>query len=272
MKKLVVMLIVLSAFLYFNGYRRPITRVLRVGVECDYPPNNWTENVKSDSNVPLANKPGLYAEGYDIQIAKVVAGKINANLEVYQIAWQDLLPALNRGEIDAVFSGMFDTEERKKLAAFSQTYESAKSEYAIIVNKQSKFLNAKTLSDFSGARLLAQKNTTLDSAIDQVPQVVHVPPLESVSEVLQRVLNGEVDGLVVNVDTGRSYERTYSSLKLITFPEGKGFTLGFHGVCAGVRKRDKDLLNDINRAIGSISQRERVRIMDSSVSRVWKNL
>ena len=272
MKKLVVMLIVLSTFLYFNSYRGPKTRVLRIGVECDYPPNNWEENVKTESNVPLANKPGLYAEGYDIQIALIVADKINAEVEFYEIAWQDLLPALNRGEIDAVFSGMFDTDERKKLAAFSQTYESAKSEYAIIVNMQSRYLDAKTLQDFSGAKLLAQKNTALDSAIDQVPQVVHMPPLETVSEVLQRVLNGEADGLVVGIDTGRSYERTYSNLKLITFPEGKGFVLDFNGVCAGVRKRDKELLNDINRAIGSISQRERVRIMDASVARVWKNL
>ena len=171
-------------------------------------------------------------------------------------------------EIDAVFSGMFDTEERRKLAAFTETYESAKSEYGIIVNKHSKYSGARTLEDFSGAKLLAQRSTKLDSAIDQVPGAVHMPPVDTVSETLQRVVNGEVDGLVINVDTGRSYERTYSNLKLITFPQGKGFTLDFHGVCAGVRKRDKELLNEINDAIRSISLRERKRIMDASISRV----
>ena len=271
MKKLVVMLIVLSAFLYFNGYRGPKTRVLRIGVECAYEPNNWEETRKTDSNVPLANHPGLYVEGYDIQIALLVADEINANVEFYKLAWQDLLPALNRGEIDAVFSGMFDTEERRKLAAFTETYESAKSEYGIIVNKHSKYSGARTLEDFSGAKLLAQRSTKLDSAIDQVPGAVHMPPVDTVSETLQRVVNGEVDGLVINVDTGRSYERTYSNLKLITFPAGKGFTLDFHGVCAGVRKRDKELLHDINDAIRSISLRERKRIMDASISRVWRN-
>ena len=134
MKKIVFLFILLLAgWLYYNRLHSE-KPVLRVGSECDYAPNNWEEKRPSDSNFPLVNNEGFYGEGYDLQIAKLVAEELGMKLEVKKIAWNDLLPALNRGEIDAVFSGMLDTEERKKIAAFSDTYEVKKTEYAVIIN------------------------------------------------------------------------------------------------------------------------------------------
>ena len=89
-------------------------RVLRIGVECDYVPNSWLEDEPTDSNLPIANDQGHYAEGYDIQIAKIVAEEIGAELEVRKVLWNDLLDELNSGQIDAIFSGMLDTNHAEK--------------------------------------------------------------------------------------------------------------------------------------------------------------
>ena len=99
-------------------------KVFRVGSECNYPINNWTENVKTDTNILLANKKDLFAEGFDIQVAKFVADKMDAELEVYQFEWNELIPALNEGKIDAIFSAILDTNDRRKLIAFSNPYKS----------------------------------------------------------------------------------------------------------------------------------------------------
>ncbi|MBQ6113495.1 MAG: transporter substrate-binding domain-containing protein, partial [Synergistaceae bacterium] len=107
----VVVLIVLAVYITENPEGKTSKQVLRIGVECDYAPNNWEEKEPTDFNVPLSNFSGLYAEGYDIQMAKLVADKLNFNLEVKKIAWENLIPALQNGEIDAIFSGMLDTEE-----------------------------------------------------------------------------------------------------------------------------------------------------------------
>ena len=51
--------------------------VLRVGMECAYEPYNWTEmNTPSLGAVPISGegKQGLYANGYDVQIAPLPAG------------------------------------------------------------------------------------------------------------------------------------------------------------------------------------------------------
>ena len=49
---------------YLNGQ-------LRVGMECAYAPNNWQEAEASDTNVPIENVPGSFAEGYDVQWARI---------------------------------------------------------------------------------------------------------------------------------------------------------------------------------------------------------
>ncbi|MBQ7155726.1 MAG: transporter substrate-binding domain-containing protein [Synergistaceae bacterium] len=272
MKKYILMLAVLGiAGFYIHEYFAE-KRILRIGVECDYAPNNWEENQPSDSNFPIANHQGFYAEGYDLQIAKLVADELHANLEVKKIAWNDLPKALNSNEIDAIFSGMLDTEARRKFAAFSDVYDVVRTEYTIAVNTSSPYANSKKLNDFAGARLVAQKGTHLDDVIDQIEGVIHMPPVDTVTEMLDMVIKGEVDGTVINLDTGQSYERKHNNLRVIRFPEGEGFKLNFNGICAGVRKKDTELLNEINAALSKISKRDRRRLMDRTIARAIKAL
>ena len=47
---------------------------LRIGMECDYAPFNWTQAEPSDTAVPIAS--GGYADGYDVRIAKIIADKL----------------------------------------------------------------------------------------------------------------------------------------------------------------------------------------------------
>ena len=272
MKKYVLLLLVVCLLGYYAHEHFGEKKTLRIGVECDYAPNNWLEDHPTDTNLPIANDPGHYAEGYDIQIAKLVAEEMNASVEVVKIGWNDLLPALKRGEIDAVFSGMLDTSSRRMDADFSETYDVARTEYTIAVNKASSYAGAEELSDFSGARIVAQKGTNLDAAIDQIDGVVHMPPVNTVSDMLKMVVENEADGTVINFDTGQTYERKYDNLKVIRFPEGKGFHLDFNGICAGVRKGNAKLLESINNALLKISSRERHRIMDRTIARAFQVL
>ena len=98
---------------------------LKVGMECAYKPYNWTETgAKSTGAVPISGegKDGLYANGYDVQIAKYVADKLGMKLEIYAIEWDSLLPALDSGAIDAIVAGMSPTAEREEQIDFTNTY------------------------------------------------------------------------------------------------------------------------------------------------------
>ena len=112
------------------------TGTLRVGMECAYEPFNWTETEETSFGcVPIygEGKGGLYANGYDVQIAQYVANKLGLKLEVYAIEWDSLIHALNSGVVDAVVAGMSPTAERAKEVDFTQTYY--ESNLVIIIKK-----------------------------------------------------------------------------------------------------------------------------------------
>lgn len=273
MKKYVVLLLlVISVFVFTNFYGgdepAPSTPVLRIGSECDYVPNSWEETTQTSFNVPIVNRQGYYADGYDVQIDKIVADELKLVLEVKKIEWNNLIPSLNKGDIDVIFSSMLDTEERKKSIAFSDTYEIRKTEYAILVECVSPYITATTLNDFKGAKIIGEKETLLDDVIVQIPGAIHLNPSPNIQGMIDAVLDGTADGCVIDTDTGHYYENMNKSLTLIKFKDGNGFKLGFSGVCAGVRKNDTELLHRINIALGNIQSSKRKTIMDGVTSRM----
>ena len=101
------------------------TGTLKIGMECAYEPYNWTDTDGSSFGaVPISSEgqQGLYANGYDVQIAQYVANRLGLKLEIYAMEWDSLIPAVNSGAIDAIVAGMSPTAERAKEIDFTDTY------------------------------------------------------------------------------------------------------------------------------------------------------
>ena len=101
------------------------TGTLRVGMECAYEPYNWTDmDGTTPGCVPISGegKNGLYANGYDVQIALYVANKLGMKLEVYSYEWESLVPAVQSGSVDAIVAGMSPTPEREEKVDFTDMY------------------------------------------------------------------------------------------------------------------------------------------------------
>ena len=71
--------------------------------------------------------------GFDISMGQKIAAKAAGSLEVVDMAFDSLIPALQSGTIDFIAAGMSVTEERKKNVSFSDDY--FESEQVIIVRK-----------------------------------------------------------------------------------------------------------------------------------------
>ena len=112
------------------------TGTLKVAMECAYEPYNWTEvGEKSVGCVPISGegKEGMFANGYDVQMAKYIANKLGMKLEIYAIEWDSLLPALQSGTVDAIIAGMSPTEEREQEIDFTNCYY--ESNLVVIIKK-----------------------------------------------------------------------------------------------------------------------------------------
>ena len=112
------------------------TGTLKIGMECAYEPYNWTDTDGSSFGaVPISSEgqQGLYANGYDVQIAQYVANRLGLKLEIYAMEWDSLIPAVNSGAIDAIVAGMSPTAERSEQLDFTDTYY--ESNLVVIIRK-----------------------------------------------------------------------------------------------------------------------------------------
>ena len=226
----------------------------RVGMECAYAPSNWQEDTATDSNWPVENVPGAYAEGYDVQVAKHIADSLGCELVIVKLAWGGLIEALNQGQIDAIIAGMADTEERRQSINFSDPYHST--EYALMLLPDSQFVGGTTIHDFAGASVLGQKDTKLDTVIDQMDGVNHLPPVDSVPNMISRLDQGTCDAIVINLENAPGYLALNPNYVIIEFAEGDGFDLGFTGSCVGLRKSDDELLQNVNASLADYTEED----------------
>ena len=243
---------------YLNGQ-------LRVGMECAYAPNNWQESEASDTNVPIENVPGAYAEGYDVQWARIIADYLGLELVIVKMDWDGLIPALNEGQIDAIIAGMMDTAARREAINFSTPYHAT--EYGMMVNAGSPFENAKTIQDFKGASVLGQKDTALDTVIDQINGVEHLTAVSSIPDMIARLQQGACDAITVNVENAPAYMAANPSFVLITFAEGDGFELPAKGSCVGIRYDDNDLVALVNEALAGVEQAQRDEMWNTAAEK-----
>ncbi|MCR5347320.1 MAG: transporter substrate-binding domain-containing protein [Fretibacterium sp.] len=245
--------------------------ILKVGIECDFAPYNWEESQASGTNQPLSNKKGFYAEGYDVQIVRKIAERLNLKTEFFKIPWEDMLTALNDGRIDTVVSGMVDTRERRQIADFSHVYAPSPIKYTIVVRRDSRYAAGTTLADFFNARLIGQKGAMMDTLIDQIYGAAHLPPVDTVPDMFREVNGGNADALVINMESVGPYLKKYPDMMAVNFAHGEGFKLGFSGICAAFRKKDKGLLKAFNRVLFSIPTEERLTIMEQMSAKTEKS-
>ena len=243
---------------YLNGQ-------LRVGMECAYAPNNWQESEASDTNVPIENVPGAYAEGYDVQWARIIADYLGLELVIVKMDWDGLIPALNEGQIDAIIAGMMDTAARREAINFSTPYHAT--EYGMMVNAGSPFEGAKTIQDFKGASVLGQKDTALDTVIDQIEGVEHLTAVSSIPDMIARLQQGACDAITVNVENAPAYMAANPNFVLITFAEGDGFELPAKGSCVGIRYDDNDLVALVNEALAGVEQAQRDEMWNTAAEK-----
>ena len=237
-----------ASLAYLNGQ-------LRVGMECAYAPNNWQESEASETNVPIENVPGAYAEGYDVQIARIIADQLGLELVVVKMDWDGLIEALNQGQIDA------DTESRKEAINFTSPYH--ETVYALMVNAGTQYENATSLADFNGASVLGQKDTALDWTIDQIEGVNHLTAVASVPDMIARLQQGTCDAIVINLENAPGYLASNPNFVVISFPEGEGLDPGFKGACVGLRKSDDALLGLADAVLATIDQEQRDELWDT---------
>lgn len=238
--------------------------VLRVGMEANYAPFNWSQTTPSDNAVEISNSPGEYANGYDLQIAALLAEELGLDLEIVKLEWDGLPPALESGMIDAIIAGMTATPERSKQIDFSDSYY--ESDLVLVTRADSEYADAKSLDDFTGARVTGQLNTFHYEMIEQIPEVEHQTAMDSFPTMISSVLTDKSDAYISERPGALAAVAANDDLTFIGFPEDGGFNMGELNTTISVGLRlDSPLREPINQALATIPESERTLLMENMV-------
>ena len=240
--------------------------VLVVGMECAYAPFNWTETEATDSNFEIENLPGAYAEGYDVQVAKILAEELGLQLQIKALEWGALINNLNTGGIDAIIAGMSPTAERLEAIDFTSAYY--ESTHVLLVQKSSSYASATTLDGFAGATVIGQIGTIY---ADLVPQTVEHGAiagndLSTVPLILQAILNGTADATILEEPVAMGICSQYDNLTYVKLTDGFEVAEEDKIVSIGVRK-GFDLLDEMNSVLESkVTKTVRDELMTAAIA------
>ncbi len=235
----------------------------RVGMECNYPPFNWTQT--DDSNGAIELSSGGYAGGYDVEIAKIIAEGLGKKLVIVKTEWDGLPPALTSGKIDAIIAGMSPTEKRKATVDFTDNYYN--SELVIVVKKDSPYASATKLSDFAGAKITGQLNTFHYTVIPQIEGVNQQTAMETFPAMIVALESGKIDGYISERPGAVSAMESNPDLTFVEFAEGEGFEASSDdtAVAVAIKKGQEELISKINEILAGISEEQRQELMNTAV-------
>lgn len=244
-----------------GGAKKEEANTFKVGMEAGYAPYNWTQLTDANGGVKIAGS-SEYAGGYDVEIAKRIADGLGKELVVVKTEWDGLVPALVSGKVDAIIAGMSPTAERKETIDFTDTYY--QSNLVMLVKNGGKYENAKTLADFSGAKITGQLNTFHYTVIDQIPNVKKQPAMDNFPAMRVALESGVIDGYVTERPEAVSAQSANNKFKMVEFTEGFVTSPEDTAIAVGLQK-GSPLKDKINEILNGISQEQRLEIMDRAI-------
>lgn len=265
MKKIVSFIIITIFGMLIGGCVEDQSNQFIVGLECNYAPFNWTESSETQYNYPISNYKGKFVDGYDVQIAKIVAEGLGKKLVIKKLEWDALIPSLESNKIDAIIAGMSPTEDRKTSVLFTDSYY--RSSHVILLKNDSTFINATSLQDFNGAKVVGQHGTIYDDLIPQLEGVTHQTPLKTIPDILANISANKSDATILEKPVAIGVVRSHPEFTFIELENS--FIVSDEDVVVSIalRLNEENLASIINDILSVILEKTRLQLMEEAVSR-----
>ncbi len=142
----------------------------------------------------MKNKQGELI-GFEIDIANQLARDLGVKLKFKQYQWNEMIPALNKGEVDIIASGLSITPKRALEINFSNPYSS--SGYSLVSNLSltKDFTSIKDLND-EKIYITAVKGTVSADLATKVFPKAKLDLRKTAKEATSAVLNGTVHAFI----------------------------------------------------------------------------
>lgn len=173
--------------------------------------------------------------GFDVDIAKTIADRLGVKLEIKDMEWTGLIPALAAGKIDLIISGLTGTLERAKAITFTSPYYSTGLCTLLSVKKAADIVNADDLN--AEGRVIAVKTgTTADIVASKRFPKATINRYPDETACAKEVADGRVDAFFYDqISIAKHHKQYPEATRAILIP----FT--YEPFCIGLQKGDFDL-------------------------------
>lgn len=204
--------------------------VLRMATNATFPPYEYV-----DENNEVA--------GIDADIAAAIADKLGMELEITDMAFDSLIPALQSDTIDIVLAGMTVDPERAESVNFTDSY--ATGVQVIIVPEGSDIASP---DDLEGKNIGVQTGTTGDLYCTDDYGQEFVKQFDNGPLAVAALLNGQVDCVVIDNEPAKNYVAANEGLKILDTAYAN------EDYAAALAKEDTELYEQVNTAIQELKE------------------
>ena len=185
-------------------------------------------------------------KGIDIEIAQAIADAMGKKLEVDDIDFDSIIPAITTGKADMSLAGMTVTDERKQNVDFSDTY--ATGVQVIIVPEDSDITGPDDLAD---KMIGVQQGTTGHIYCSDTPESGgfgedHVTAYPNGASAIQALQTGKVDAVVIDNEPAKAFVAENPGLKIL---DTEYVTEDY---AIAVKKGNTELLDQINETLAKL--------------------
>ena len=209
---------------------------LVVGTEAQYPPYEFKDLDASFT-------------GCDMWLAQQIADSLGVELEVVDMAFDGIIPAVQSGQVDIGIAAFTKTPERAEVIDFSDLYETSNQLLIVKTGNADLYSNKEALA---GQKVGAQKGTIQSQLIQSALPDSELFELEKYPALALEVQNGNIAGLVVDQAVGEALVSTSNgALEVSSF----AFTAeeASFGKAVVAAKGNEDLLAIVNEVVNAVT-------------------
>ncbi len=199
---------------------------LIVGTEATFPPFEFV-----DTNNQVV--------GFDVDVAREIAKDLGVELQMSEMEFKSLIPALQTAKIHMIAAAMTITDERKQSIDFSDPYYDA-GQSVVAKASDTAFTDPNALD---GKKVAVQTGTTGDLMVTEKHKGAKVVRYDKFTDAFMDLQNGRVDAVVLDTPAAQRYVATISGLKVV----GNPVSVEQYGM--GLPKNSPDLLAAVNKSI-----------------------
>ena len=206
---------------------------------------NEAETLKMGTNAafpPYEYKEGEAFVGIDVEIADAIAKELGTTLEVVDMEFDSIIPAVQKGEVSFGMAGMTVNEERKLEVDFTSSY--ATGVQVVIVPENS---DIATLEDLEGKKIGTQLGTTGDMYSKDDYGEENVTSYGKGADAVIALKGGDVDAVIIDNEPAKAFVAENEGLKILETE------YAVEDYAIAVSKENTELLGKINAALEKLT-------------------